>query len=504
MPGEHLFAKILLIEDNRSHSLLIKRAIEGLVGEVLEADNFAAGKELLRNSIKDKNPPELIISDLNLPDGTGSLEVAEFKKIDPQIPVIVLTVSKSLNDAVEAMKNGAIDFLVKDFSEDFSQVIGLSLSKIKSSLELKKEQLRLRRQMETLRGAIEKGDDALAIVDGEGKVIYSNASYKTFARLYGSGVSSLYELVNQGISGAENLRKSLLDNLRNLPLGSVWRTEMSIKSDKDMAFQISLSVIGGNYGDRECVVWIRDISEEKRREKFQREILSTTTHDLKGPLGAILISAELVAGLVKENTKASELVLRIASSASSAVNLIDEFLSARRIQEGTFILRPYEHNLKRLFEDALSSYEMIAAARNISMRMDCPDDDLKLSVDKSGLNRVLGNLLSNALKFTPEGGEVVLAASAEDHEVVIRVSDTGTGMESAEVSRIFDRFSRLEKHRDVSGSGLGLFVVKSIVNAHGGTIEVTSKPEQGTSFSIRLPLKPPINDRGELICLDFG
>ena len=127
-----------------------------------------------------------------------------------------------------------------------------------------------------------------------------------------------------------------------------------------------------------------------------------------------------------------------------------------------------------------------------------------ISVDRMGFLRVLGNLVTNALKFTPSGGHVGVVASLHGSDLQLGVSDTGSGMEPAEVQRVFERFSRLERHREVEGSGLGLFVVKSIVSAHGGEIAVTSKVGEGTSIVITWPEAPPVNERGELISLDLA
>jgi signal transduction histidine kinase len=124
--------------------------------------------------------------------------------------------------------------------------------------------------------------------------------------------------------------------------------------------------------------------------------------------------------------------------------------------------------------------------------------------DKIGVARVLGNLLSNAFKFTRKGGRVTVRLSFVHDELHLEVEDTGSGIEPSDVQKIFERFSRLDQHNEIAGTGLGLFVVKSIVNAHGGKIDVTSKPGEGTKFDIALPARPPVNERGELISLDFA
>ncbi|MCB0317677.1 MAG: HAMP domain-containing histidine kinase, partial [Bdellovibrionales bacterium] len=183
---------------------------------------------------------------------------------------------------------------------------------------------------------------------------------------------------------------------------------------------------------------------------------------------------------------------------------IDEFLSARSIQEGTFILKPTEIEIMPIVEETVKEFEAMASTRKINLQLGEIDKQVKGKVDELGLKRVLTNLISNALKFTPKGGGVFVSAKSKAGNLHIEVRDTGEGMEPSEVNKIFERFSRLEKHGAIAGSGIGLFVVKNIVNAHGGSIQVTSKVGEGTTFGISFPSDPPINERGELISLDFA
>ncbi len=493
------FGSILVVEDDPSHAMLIKRALRGYTAKLEHAASLGEA-----NAALDQSSFDLIVSDLNLPDSEGTTHIAHFRRRAPEAAVVVLTSSTSVQHAVQAMKQGAGDFLVKNFDAEFGQILQLSLSRIQFSLVAAREKARLEREMQALRTAIENSLDSLAVVSENGTIEYCNRSYLAFAERCGGDAKNLESLFNARLNKHESLRDAVAKNRKELAPGGVWQTEITFVEDKVSAFSASLSVIrrAHEHDAAECVLWIRDISELKRREKFQREILSTTTHDLKGPLGAILISADLIGEIVGDNKKAGDLALRIASAAQGAVNLIDEFLSARRIQEGTFILRPSAQNLSEIVGEALENFSPTAGSKSISVVTELPEH-LPVWCDRLGISRVIGNLLSNALKFTPKGGRVDVSASEVGDEVRIRVSDTGSGMEPAEVTKLFERFSRLERHREVAGSGIGLFVVKSIVTAHGGKIDVTSALGQGTTFEISLPKKPPVNERGELISLEF-
>ena len=167
-------------------------------------------------------------------------------------------------------------------------------------------------------------------------------------------------------------------------------------------------------------------------------------------------------------------------------------------------MRPSTQTIEKLLDDVIDNYRTIGAARGTTFKVNISSPDIEANVDKLGFARVVGNLLSNAFKFTREGGQVTLEVFSKRDDTHIKVIDTGTGMEPQDVRRIFERFGRLQKHENISGSGLGLFVVKSIVAAHGGKIEVTSKVDEGTTFELTFPEMPPVNERGELLSLDFA
>ena len=496
-----LLDRVLLIEDDSGHALLVKRAIARMAREVSVASTAAEGLRLTHDL-----KPDLIVTDLNLPDRSSIEHVRTLIEQAPGIPIVVLTASNSLSDAVEAMKLGARDFIVKNFDAHFNEALSLAVSRVHAAMLLEAERKRLQREMQVLRVAIENGKDALAIAGADGQLLYTNRSFRDFVELCGGRSDLLWSVLGDKVVKAERQRDTLRANFSSLPDGAVWSTEISFSAERDMAFDLSLSAIPvtGGAGRRTLVVWVRDISDQKRREKFQRDILSTTTHDLKGPLGAIIISSDMLGEMLKGQGRAADLALRVGSSAHTAVNLIDEFLSARRIQEGNFILKPTEQDLHALISEVLHDYETIAASRGIGLKFEAPAESVPCRVDRLGFSRVIGNLLSNALKFTPRGGSVLVQLSFRDDDARIAVSDTGSGMEPSEVQKIFERFSRLEKHAQTAGSGLGLFVVKSIVTAHGGRIDVTSQVAKGTTFDLIFPLRPPVDGRGELISLDFN
>jgi signal transduction histidine kinase len=493
---QELFGKVLLIEDDSSHALLVRRALKPFVRDVLHVTSMAEALERVVDYA-----PELIVSDLNLGAETAVSHFAALKtKVNA--PLLVLTASTSLNDAVEAMRQGARDFLVKNFDKDFAEILGFSLARLSAALHLESKQRRLEQQLGMLKVAIENTHDGLALVERDGSLSYYNSAFAGYVTRAGGTIRLLSDCIGEGIKDRDRVKRDLAQQVLALEAGGAVHMEINFINERDFALDLNLVLIGDQH-ERRFVVLTRDITELRKRQRFQREILATTTHDLKGPLGAIMSSAELIPQFMKDPNRVEQLALRIGSSARTALNLIEEFLSARRIQEGSFILHPKECDLVTITDGVIADFSNMALVRAITLTRESAESSMKVLVDKIGISRVLSNLISNALKFTPKGGSITVRVEESVEQVQLQVADTGSGMEPGDVKKLFGRFSRLERHQDISGTGLGLFVVKAIVTAHGGTISVRSTIGKGTTFEIVLPKQPPVNERGELYCLDF-
>lgn len=494
-----LFDQVLLIEDDSAHALLITRALKPFTNLVDHATNKNDALLLLT-----KNTPfkySCIISDLNLPDGKEMEIIEPVLAAANNIPVVVLTSSTSLATAIEAMKRGARDYIVKNFGPDFKDTLGLALQRVSISLQYQLERERLQKEMAILRLAVENSTDGVAILTSDLNIAYKNQAFLELIERTQGSTLTVQNLFSDSVTNQESLTQQLTEYVSGARETSYWTTELSTSRSMGIAYRLELSKI---QEANTWALWVHDISEEKRRERFQREMLSTTTHDLKGPLGAILISSELISSKDELPEKIKQLAIRIGSAAQGAVTIIDEFLSARRIQEGTFILKPSIYNLSELLSEIGSQYDPMFKAKNLEFSW-ANSLITEPSLDKLGMTRVLSNLIGNSIKFTPKGGKISIEVNpSSNEEYTISISDTGSGMEPQEAKKLFERFSRLQKHQNVEGTGIGLYVVRAIVEAHGGRISVTSSPNNGSTFSLILPFEPPVNANGELFVLSFS
>ena len=494
---ESLFSQVLLVEDDAAHAKLISRALAGVVGDIEHASSGAKALELLETSLA-----ELVLCDLNLPDMSGVDLLAAVRNARPGLPVIVMTSSNSLEDAVSAMRAGAWDYMVKQFSESLADRMRLVIERTAERKLNEMRELKIRAERDAFWAAAHTAPDGLAIIDGCGNIAFSNQMFDRFsARISNPDTTRTENLVRILAEHDDAVANELRTQLESHSNESLWSTEFQLDADGEVRhFALTLSSVQlgslerraptpeyvGSF--RRYVVWVRDITRRKEQEKFQRDLLSTTTHDLKGPLGAILNSTELMTShFLDDKEQLKQLITRVSSCARNSITLIDELLSARRIQDGVLVVNPKWYDLKEILEDTILDYIPMARAKSIDFTYRIFPDDLKIYADKLGLNRVMGNLVSNALKFTPKGGQVSLSAGRIGDEVHISVSDTGPGIESKARHLLFERYGRLDTHQEVEGTGLGLFVAKNIVDSHSGTIKVMSEVGVGTTFIVSFP-----------------
>ena len=501
-----VFSSVLLIEDEKAHASLIQRALSELVADVTHVTSGAEGLQAIENSFF-----ELVLCDLHLPDTTGIAIIRAIKELRPGLPIIVLTSSSNLDDAVSAMREGAWDYMVKQFSQEFSDGIRFVIQRTAERKQQQIREMQLRSERRNFWAAAHAAQDGLAILGAHGSVVFANEAFHNFAGLlqptrdHDSPINVL-ELLSPH---EPTVSQALAAQLRERKSDLLWNSELPVKIEREgdkshlHYFDLSLTSVkleelegvklaeAGFPDFQRFIIWVRDITRRKEQERFQRDLLSTTSHDLKGPLGAILTSAELLGDPNFLNgPRGQELITRIASCARNSINIIDELLSARRIQDGVLIVKPKWYAVSEILEEIVLDYFPTAKAKSIDFTHRPISDDLYVFADRIGLHRILGNLVSNAIKFTPAGGKVELDARPREDETEILVTDSGPGIEAKARHLLFERYGRLEKHQEIEGTGLGLYVTKNIVDAHNGRIEVQSEVGVGTTFLISLPNGP--------------
>lgn len=220
---------------------------------------------------------------------------------------------------------------------------------------------------------------------------------------------------------------------------------------------------------------------------LRRQMTADIAHDLRTPLSVILGYTEaLREGKLPAD---QEIFETLHSEAQHLQRLVDDLRTLSLADAGELPLMRQPIAPRQLLDRAAAAYRAQAVERAIALEVTAPDALPAVEVDPERMAQVLGNLLSNALRYTPPGGRITLAAEAQDASVRLRVQDTGVGIAPEALPHIFERFYRADpaRHAGDGSSGLGLAIARSIVEAHGGTITVASQPGQGTTFTITLP-----------------
>lgn len=259
-------------------------------------------------------------------------------------------------------------------------------------------------------------------------------------------------------------------------------------------------------GLRDYIVWPGNADEiihalqrafdEVEHARFRDDMLSMLTHDIKIPLSSILGYSALI--FDKEsgefNPRAEEFVKIINASGLKILTLIDNFLTTNKIDSGRLHLCLEEIEVGPFLEDLAGTFQAEIDRHKLTLSLDIAIDLPRLEADEGLLFRAVGNLLSNACKFSPPGSQVMISANVHNQQdqpggITIKVCNEGPGLNPAEIPEIFERFRRGRAQGSIEGSGLGAYVVKSIVEAHGGKVFVESEPNHLTTFSIYLPFK---------------
>ncbi|MBC7790366.1 MAG: HAMP domain-containing protein [Anaerolineae bacterium] len=320
-----------------------------------------------------------------------------------------------------------------------------------------------------LAGTIESLDEGILVIDSNRRVIRANDSAR---RLLGvrSEVPFSADLLPRDRALSETLADALAgrDTLPSIELDLTDRTlEVRVRA----------------LTEGRAVLAVLDLSAQRRLEMVRRDFVANVSHELKTPLTVIGGFAETLATDQLSSAQQAHFARAILASARRMQRLVEDLLDLSRIESGGWKPNPVELEALSVFEEVLTSYHAEATAKKIVLAVDVDPQAAKIFADPTALRQVLFNLVENALRHTPPEGTVTLYTAAEEGGIWIGVRDTGIGIAPEHLSRIFERFYRVDsgRARESGGTGLGLAIVRHLVEGHGGQVVAESAPSRGTT-----------------------
>ena len=251
-------------------------------------------------------------------------------------------------------------------------------------------------------------------------------------------------------------------------------------------------------GSRLVLVLVDDRTRERRADAIRRDFVANVSHELKTPVGALTLLAEAVLMAADDPEAIARFATRMQDETVRLDRLVQQIIELSRLQHDDALERPATVDIDQVVDRAVEAIEVEAKTKKISVRVEGARGVAVLG-DPQQLSLALGNLISNAVAYSPEESTVAVSVMVERQTVDITVADEGVGIPGPELARIFERFYRVDpaRHRSTGGTGLGLSIVKHVAASHGGEVKVWSEPGRGSSFTLRLPRPPsaePITD----------
>jgi len=246
-----------------------------------------------------------------------------------------------------------------------------------------------------------------------------------------------------------------------------------------------------NRGEVGTIVVLSDVTKEQKLEQIRKDFVANVSHELRTPLTTIKSYLEaLEDGAINDQELATKFIKVADNETDRMIRLVNDLLHLSRLDEKSTLLKKSFVSIKDMIEDVADRFSFQCKQKSISLLIEVPKFLPKIEVDKDQIDQVLDNLISNAIKYTGENGEILVRVKIEQNYLYVEIADNGIGIQKKHLTRLFERFYRADKarSREMGGTGLGLSIAKEIINAHGGEIFIESEPNTGTKVTFYIPI----------------
>ena len=463
--------KVLLVEDDDVYVSLLNRILNKARNGKFVMERVATLQAAIDRI--SGGGIDVILLDLHLPDGHGLETLDILHRHVSEIPIVVLT---SLDDEVvgiRALQKGAQDYIVKaNVTDDLlDRSVRYAIERHLLLTELKQNTQALKASEERFRCIADHNIDAIIVVNHEGIVYFANPAAEV-----------LLDRKAEEILG------------RKFDFQIVPGNEMEVEIPRNLKQPIIAELRAINIewqGQDVNLISLRDITERKQAEKVKEEVISIVSHELRSPLTSIINSLSMIAdgetGEISEQTK--KLVSIAYRSSERLLRLAGDMLDIGKIESGKMEFYFQIQELMPLIENSIEANRAYAEPFDVQINLESSLTDARVNVDSDRLMQILTNLITNAVKFSPSGSEVIVSVSRHDSFIRLAIKDRGPGIPEEFRSRIFDKFTQAQipgiRRRD--GAGLGLSIAKMLVEHMGGSIGFETEVNAGTTFYFDLP-----------------
>ena len=500
---------ILIVDDEPDISLILKLQLEDAGYRTVRARDGIEALDCLS-----KGKYALMLLDIKMPRMDGMQVLARAHVEHPDIAIIMMTAHGSEDIAVEAMKQGAIDYISKPFStDDAMKRVERAIQYNRTRQENLRLQASLAEEQKKNEAILQGMTDLLIAVDSDGRIMMVNRQAEA---LLGKGRGEVIGMKVDEVIFSDIPADRLPCKIALETAAPCLDASYNLRLEKgQIAVLSSAAPLHDNAGQLVgAVEIIRDISALKALEQEKEDFVSMLSHDLKTPITAVVGSIDLVRegrlGAVNEEQR--EFLESAVESCADMVELIDTLLDIHKFEAGKMILDFKLEEPPLLIHKSLSRFRSISKRTQVGLSAEFADPLPQIMVDRNKFSRLIGNLLTNAFKFTPEGGEIGVTAEALTDistvkeriphrayapetieegkpylQVVIR--DSGIGIPAEQLGVIFDRFvqARTRRAGKAKGTGLGLAFCRKVMDAHKGYIWAESHEGKGSSFFLLFP-----------------
>lgn len=469
---------ILVVDDSAPTRQYFKRFLEMQGYVVLTAEDGKKGTQAAL-----ENLPDLILLDKEMP-GMHGFEVSRMLRMNRKtrgIPILMISSESETAQKIRGLEMGADDFIAKGVSGEEL------FSKIRAFLRIKDLQDLLQQESDKLNQIFCYLHEPVAICSHQDMLVLTSKAFLNLFRMPRDAASF----------------KTMTDVLETVKVPADVIATLRRGCSEDVTFAILIdgqkSVLRGRSapirldGDEMATAYVfRDITREVEAERMRADFHSMIAHDLRSPMSVIQGYVSLmVSGKTGEvNPTQREFLNSVNRKITEMTALLNDFLDISKIDAGFVNLKRQILDLAVVLREVVDDLSPMAASKDLDLRVQLPGQALMVDADPLRLTQILRNLVSNAIKYNVDGGWIQITAGQQEGWAQVAIADGGIGMSQAELDVLFQPYTRGKMERQIKGVGLGIVIVKKLVEAHGGRVSVVSAPQKGSTFTFTLPLAP--------------